>query len=309
MVVSLALGAGCRGRDERSRAPGPSPAPGTAAPAPNLAESPTARLIRSIRAAAPDATVEIVGEFDLKVRATTVGGDDEATVSINTFNLTQACQQNGEEDCAARVEAFTEYLTVSLGGEPAPIDLAVVRATVRDKEYLAQTNALAEPPGRKMVTRPFVGPLHIVYVQDQVATMRFVTRADLEKISVTGDQLHERAMANLRATSDPLETEPVEPGVMMLTGAGDYGSAQLLLHDRWRTLAAAAQGELVAIAVARDVVIVTSTERSDAIDSLIDRYSHDELPYPLEPVPLVWRARGWEVLPRGSASPTREKRE
>jgi len=106
-----------------------------------------------------------------------------------------------------------------------------------------------------LVSRPLTDDLCVTYVIDGPHCMTFVCRAHLRRWGRTDDDLHNLALANLRArcggTPDPAD----EPG-LYATGDG-YDAARMLLLDPERC-----DGLLVAVPD-RDVLWVGAEENAD----------------------------------------------
>ncbi len=73
--------------------------------------------------------------------------------------------------------------------------------------------------------------LDIVYVLDAADSVRFLTRADLDELALTLEQLHDRSMENLRGTfpTSPVEEALAEPALVAVKNMDSYDATRLLL--------------------------------------------------------------------------------
>ena len=204
-----------------------------------------------IRAAYPDAKVDVVDGMTLRVSARGVEG-----LQMNLHNLNARCESD-PPSCNAAKQQMVASLGETLANLTQTPSLESLRATIRAKEWLEN----AAPGGKeedRPLSRPFLGDMAIVYVFDLPTTMRALTPSDRERLGLAPDALHERAIKNLDALA-ACSVAPIPPGsrVMSLTAGDSYEVSRLLMKAPWASLAKTVEGDLLAAAPARDEILFT----------------------------------------------------
>jgi hypothetical protein len=114
------------------------------------------------------------------------------------------------------------------------------------------TLSKAESP----VERRLVADLLIFYAFDLGNYYRIVSYGDLERLAITADELHERALLNLGELNLEVRAHKGDR-VFMLTAGGNYEATLILLPKVWESVSEMVSGQLVAAVPARDVLYFT----------------------------------------------------
>jgi uncharacterized protein YtpQ (UPF0354 family) len=144
----------------------------------------------------------------------------------------------------------------------------------------------------------FVAGLAVAYSFGPPYGERLVTAGDLADLGLDRRALRRAALDNLAAALDRVRVHG-QPPVLRLAFDGLESSA-LLAADLWPRLARSVPGELVVGVPARDVVVITGSLSEAGMDKAwqaVDRVFFAGDQHLLSPSLLVWRRRGWEVLP------------
>jgi hypothetical protein len=226
--------------------------------------------------------------------------DGEGLMQANLDNLWHGCRARPDdcEQAKSYYAAMAAETVISLG-TPVPVERARVRAILKNEAWVTEMRAASSGHGA-VLSRPFVADIAIVYVLDMPNSVRALTPGDLRALGVDEGELHEIAMQNLTAALPDVPHSPIEAGsTIHAVSAGDsYEASRLLLHDHWRVIAAEVDGDLVAAAPSRDVVLFAGAGRADDLDTV--RTLAAEMvarePYPVSGTLLRWTAAGWEPL-------------
>lgn len=118
------------------------------------------------------------------------------------------------------------------------------------------------PAGDLPVSQPFAGDLIVMYAEDLPEHYAFLSERKLAELGLDMEALHLLAIDNLAARVPPIQLHGSAPRFMIT--AGGNVEATLLLHPTlWESLADHLPGAPVALAPARDLLFVTSTEWED----------------------------------------------
>jgi hypothetical protein len=261
-----------------------------------------ARLKRQIEASISGARVEVRGPRELLV----VRGDQKVEKYLD--NLARECER-GEPECDAAIERHVRGTKELLGieGSVAGLLPQALLATLKNDVWVEQARArVSRPSGpgepdrrsaNQLVTRPFKQDMHIVLVGDYETSMRMVRVAELEGLRVDRAAAFDLAMSNL-ARLERVEGIRIEEGVpiFVIETKDSYGSARLLLLDRWRTRAQSLPGRLVAAAPTRDIVLYTTDRYPQAVAAMAEIAAGlvTTMPYALSRALLRLGDEGWE---------------
>jgi uncharacterized protein YtpQ (UPF0354 family) len=169
----------------------------------------------------------------------------------------------------------------------------VVKAVIAKDE---STNFVGLPPDQAPIARPLVAELVVMYAIDFPDHFQFISGKHLRENNMTEEQLHELALANLPIRVPPIEVRGASPRYMIIAG-GSF-EATLLLHDAmWEHLAEHLPGDPMAVVPARDILVVTGSDWSGALEFLTS-VANKELPdarYALSKCVLIRREGRWQV--------------
>ena len=284
LVVAL-IAAGCKKEDTR-------PVPGAPADLANQVEA-------KIEKIAPEFKVEIIDPSTLKVE---MKNDEEATISLD--NLKLACAGNPPE-CPVFTDNFVEKIVMSLksvleSAEPKP---EMIRAVLKNQEYmngLKEVYKRARPDKReysKVLSKPWIIGLSIVYVLDAPGSMRQLTVGDMWDMKLTPQQIHRLAIENMeKAFGDiPKEDAPELPGLYVITAGDSYEASRLILQEKWEKIAKEVEGDLIVALPSRDLVFFTGSADENRVRILREMAKRvvDREPYYLTDKLLKWTPEGW----------------
>jgi hypothetical protein len=214
------------------------------------------RFVQYLRAHHPEVEVLEVHRDHLIVRTPSMSG---------RVNLATLYEQVAEaRDASGEEEAFRDYAAALLEHDEIGTQaLSLKRHGDHLLPHLARPEILNEVPAGHSLCHREVEPLGLIltYVVQGEYSFRYVTDADLKKLGITADQLHERAMANLRKRSlRDIVRRVVEERAMVnvAVGGGTDATRILLLPEYLRP------GEEVAAMIPdRDTLIVMPAPPAD----------------------------------------------
>jgi len=224
---------------------------------------------------------------------------DGQTATLSLDNLWRQCRGTSEA-CDEPIAGFVHLVAEEQGITGFVAKPELVRATIKDQAWIDQAPGKSPDGSDRPVIQPFPGGAWIVYVFDLPNGMRVLTREDLRTLGLDEQQVAALALANLDKALGPIPHEPVEKGsALQLVHAGDsYEISRLLLHDRWREIAATVKGDLLVGSPARDYVFFTGSGEDPRevarFRELVDRLAREEAHGVTLPV-LRFTPEGWEV--------------
>lgn len=249
------------------------------------------RLSARIRQLAPSAQVEQRGPLHLHVT-----NDSEHDVYLD--NLAAYCKTS-PDGCDQRLEVFAQMTVQSFNEK---LDVAHVRATLKNKQFVDHANQLAQRKGQpqRLLSYPYVDDLYLVLVLDTPIATRLLTDADLKELGLTAEDAPNHALRNLMALSTGFKLKQVAPGLFGLVGNDSYDSARFLLHEQWQKLEPHVGGPLVVAPIGRDIVLFTSSTSKPGLDALrlvlLAEKSEPSAAYPITTRAYRWTPAGWEAF-------------
>ena len=197
-------------------------------------------------------TLKVVEEKPRELKL--AGPDDqEATMFLDNLIVAVNASRGRAEDRERIYEEFSRPLRVFAGVETRP---SVTAQTEKILPRLVHREYL-ESMGEAAVLNRRLGetPLHVAYVVDEEASVRFITDKDLEELGMSAEQLDELAMKNFRpklpegAYRDIMER--VGKATILSEGDSFDATRLLLVMERLEP------GEVIAAAVPdRDTLVI-----------------------------------------------------
>jgi hypothetical protein len=169
---------------------------------------------------------------------------------------------------------------------------------VRAEAYLTGVKSLPKPP--KLAPRPLAGGFVMLPALDTPRAIRILSEDDNERLGLSGDDVFNLGLANLRKHLKPLMSvaKVTQAGQIGQLSGDAYHSSRLALLESWAPLAKAQGGKLIVAAPATDAVIYIGDDTPTAIEAfrLLARNVSSRVPNPLSAELLRWRPAGWEVV-------------
>ena len=123
------------------------------------------------------------------------------------------------------------------------------------------------PEDEAPIGRDFVADLVILYAEDRSDEFVFISRRRLRELGLTEEELHLRALLNLPSRPPKIEIHGAPPKQMLVAG-GNF-EATLLLHDGlWNEVGRHMSGDILAVAPARDLLMISDSAWEGARDFL-----------------------------------------
>jgi uncharacterized protein YtpQ (UPF0354 family) len=243
----------------------------------------TAAFAAAATAAMPDAKVAIAGDLHLETRG--ARGGTTTTDLHNAYEVYLADPSRLDTVIKRYVALLAE--TVGLGGATR-VDRLHVVPVLKSTGWVETVQQQREAvPKAQLLTEPFNSDLMIVYAEDLPSSIRFlVTRDDV------GDRasLRDRAVANLRRLLPKIEMRAGAHGVSIISAGGEYEASLLLLDDLWSSGQFKVDGDIVAAAPTKDILLVTGSRNAAGIAWLREAVRKLTAgPYSLTPSLFVYR--------------------
>ncbi len=145
------------------------------------------------------------------------------------------------------------------------------------------------------VERRLVADLLIFYAFDTGSHYEIVAYRDLEDLGVTCDELHDRALLNLRGLKLDVRAHKGDR-IIMLTAGGNYEATLILLPEIWESVSQMVSGQIVAAVPARDVLYFTGDADSENLADMRRWTSKaiEQVDKPLSRAFIRWTGAHWE---------------
>lgn len=151
-----------------------------------------------------------------------------------------------------------------------------------------------------LVVRGFIADVQVAYALEFPEGTRLVSRGMMKAWGIDPERLHQRALANLDARQGELQAKPVGklPWLHVLDAEDGLAASRVLLHWRWRELAATFGGALVLGMPTRDVVVFTATREPEKLEQLRETVETVERHQgrPVSRRLFHWTIEGWREL-------------
>jgi hypothetical protein len=204
----------------------------------------TTALTRAIKDVPGIQQVEQTGEGEISV--------NNGSLRIYTGNLYQVLLRVGVEARTKEVYRFIRGHRESMGPKSAP-DLSQLRLVVKDGRFFEQMRHLC-PGAKPVVTQKLAGDLWLTCVWDEPNGMRFVNDDEPHIYGLNNELTFERARENYLKNRPQVEL--ARDGCLWVAQTRDCYDATLLVDDQWwAAQQASVDGELLACAPARHVVL------------------------------------------------------
>jgi uncharacterized protein YtpQ (UPF0354 family) len=124
---------------------------------------------------------------------------------------------------------------------------------------------------------------------------QIVANRDLERLKVSSQELHDRAISNLRALNLEVKAHKGDR-IMMLTAGGNYEATLILLPEIWASVGEMVDGAVVVSIPARDILYVTGDAQPENLSDLRRWTSKmlEQADKPLSRAFLRWNSLAWE---------------
>jgi uncharacterized protein YtpQ (UPF0354 family) len=152
---------------------------------------------------------------------------------------------------------------------------------------------------QRLIFDTFVGDLHIRYGFDSPTGVNLVTEEDLQRLGVDRKELLSLAVNNFKRLYPDLAIERPQPGVGMLTLAGELEASALLDRDLWEAERNRFGVDIVVAVPLRDVVMftgVTPPQNIQQLKRIVDKAYDEGGRVAVSRLLYVWRNRHWEVF-------------
>lgn len=145
------------------------------------------------------------------------------------------------------------------------------------------------------VERDLVADLVIFYAFDVGSHYELVANRDLVRLGVSPYELHEHALANLRAVNLEVRAHQGER-TMMLTTGGNYEATLILLPEIWESIAEMVRGQIVVSVPGRDLLLVAGDADPENLAELrrVTSNAIERAEKPLSRAFLRWNGAQWE---------------
>lgn len=222
-----------------------------------------------------DDQIELIDREDMELRLLV----NEQEVTADLTNYYRAYLQN-----PSQLDAVAQTLVrVLLGELPASTDHEFAALSDRVCLMLKPIELLATVRERNLpmlVYREFLADLIIVYVIDEERSVSFINEEHLEHWDITEQDLHAKALDNLRLRTIDVAYTSVGEGDqrLFIFNSGDgYDASRLLLTDMLTEWANTLPGNIVIGIPNRDFLIAFSNSNADVLQAIAHQVQVDSV--------------------------------
>lgn len=238
-----------------------------------------------------------VGDAAVVVKAPLTLGLGE--LQANLDRVFAFCQRE-KGTCQAELQRYVKGAAEAHRERTQPPQRQAMMLVVRTAQYAEAARASLGAKA-ELQPRPFVPGLVSLPVLDSPRTLRMLGPKDNLQLGLTEAEVHELALANLRATLKPLMdvAKVAQAGQIGQLIGDSFGPSRLLLHDTWAPLAKAQGGTLIVALPATDALFYIGEDTPVAIEALraLTRNVLQRAPNRLSDLLLRWTDSGWMPLP------------
>lgn len=162
----------------------------------------------------------------------------------------------------------------SLEFQSKDAELELLVPVIKAIEFEGSASTVELPQLDAPIDRPFAADLMILYAEDKPSHFEFVSNRRLTELGLTEDELHARALQNLPRRPPKIELHGHQPKQMLVAG-GNFEATLLLHHELWDEIEKEIEGELLAVAPARDLLFLSNTSWDGARAFLTDVASRE----------------------------------
>lgn len=248
-----------------------------------------------IQRRAPDVKITILDPHSLQLEVA-----DGSTLTMHLHNLEASCDAEPDH-CSEALEAHVKSTLEQLRQLTDPaLSTELLRATLKNDDYMKSVRELdapgADSANNRLVSKRLAGDVWTVVVVDMPTSMRMLNYGDLAELQISADEAMTDALKNLDSLPEVEPTVLKDSKVRALITQDSYGSARMLLVDRWKKRTSGLDGDLVAAVPARDVVLYTGSQNSEDVAALhlLARRMSDKEAYGLSSQLFRFTGDGWE---------------
>ena len=144
------------------------------------------------------------------------------------------------------------------------------------------------------VERRFIADLILFYAFDVGTHYQLVANRDLDRMNINDQELHRRAISNLRALNPEARAHSIG-NVMMIASGGNTEATLILLPEIADSLSQMVQGVLTVSIPARDILLVTGDATQENLAELrrLTSRALEKADHPLSRNFLQWNGAIW----------------
>jgi uncharacterized protein YtpQ (UPF0354 family) len=250
----------------------------------------TEDVARRLRAAVPDAVVQVADELELAIDATENGGN--RAFLNNAYQMYLGESPKHRDDVIDRfVRSFAEAAQGLERSRDAIIPVVKDRAWIAE---IAESMRQMGQTSQDKIYEDINDELVVVYAIDTPSNIAYVSADELASLGVERDQLRALAVRNLRGLLPKIEVQRGDK-LSMVIADGNYEASLLLFSDLWARESERMRGEPVAAVPARDLLIFADSADAEAVAYLrqLAAKMRAEAPYGLTDRLFVLRDDRW----------------
>jgi uncharacterized protein YtpQ (UPF0354 family) len=254
----------------------------------------TEAYMEKLRSADPSLSVKKVGELELQV-----GGEQDDEHSVFLDNAYKEYHL-APEDIEQILDRYTQSIlgTIRMPDIDA-IDIARIVPVIKDAEYPVEIRKSLLEAGQKIDELDFFYEtlnehLLVFYALDTERNIRYLSREEIETLSMQPEELRAQAVKNLSSLLPGIQKHG-DAGTFMVTAGGTYEASLLLFDSIWSSDNFNVDGELVVAIPSRDLLLVTGSRDKEGLEQLrkLAVKTVEEASYRLTPELFVRKEGGW----------------
>ena len=258
----------------------------------------TQYVVQQLRNSAPDLTVTVVRDLQLRV----VGTDGRETTAFldNAYKASTRDPDHVADIAADFVAATREQIRPQGPALRREQIVPIIKDRAWKGDILQPTR---ERTGKANIVLPaseeYNSELLVLYAEDSPGSVRYLLESDLRSLTMSRADLRSLAVHNLVALLTNIEVLG-QGGLYMATAGGNYEASLLLVDSFWISEQQKVDGDIVVAIPARDLLVFCGSRDAAAVARLREFAARKagESSYPITPSLFVRRNGRFEPLER-----------
>jgi uncharacterized protein YtpQ (UPF0354 family) len=249
----------------------------------------TQAFVETVKKLESRAHPEIRGR--LEVHLALDGGDEMTAYLDNAFLQYKASPQ----DLDSILERYVKNAIGMASGRNE--DGAPILPVIRPISLLSATSPELVNGGQNPLPMiPLTSELGVFFARDQTNSLNYVTKADLEQLHQTVEELFQSSLNRL--DDGKLNTQVVSAQVLAVVTGDDYAASLILSEKFWLKFPLKFKGDTVVFIPDRQTVLVTGADEPDGLKSASELAAewYSKSAYAISSRPLVRRNGKWQAF-------------
>jgi len=175
---------------------------------------------------------------------------------------------SSDENPEAIAARYARIAVASAGASVAPIELDRIYPIVRNRSYIEQIAKTYGDNANLPAAIPLAADYMVLFALDSEESLRVLDESAFSDLAKTRDEILAIAIENLRRDLTPNAEIHGDGQINMIAMGGNYESSLLIDTEFWRSEAQRLNDSIVAVAMARDLLLYARKSDKDSISKM-----------------------------------------